>query len=413
MSYTYDATKSKKDMGSMVSLSICHLIFSIINMFSSTFLVAHIYTLTDNVFSYIMNVGIFQLSTFVVMLLSYFLFSYIVDKTNRVWVYRLSSIILSVVVVITIFYGQDLAKIIVLAGVLMGLTYGSYYASYNVLKQEMVSRKSMKTFAVTISALSKVISIIFPVLLGTLIEVSTFSMVAIYVFILNIVLIVVSFFIKAKRPKDSNFNIFEYIKKLKPKTETNSKIKSIYFIALFYGFVNVISSVFQINIMLQFGSSFSLGLLSSISSVVSIVLLLLINKFSKVGKRGLLFIIPNAIFIIFTGIFTFLPNVTTLICMYFSLTLCDCVLAIVFDIERNKNLKEAGLYQDIAEHQFVIEAIFQVLRIISFTILIFIGYFSSYLLFKIFFAILVLMYSVSAYLMMRFEAKNYRKDIDK
>ena len=175
------------------------------------------------------------------MLLSYFIFSYVVDKTNRVWVYRLSSVILSVVVIITIFYGQDIAKIIVLAGVLMGLTYGTYYASYNVLKQEMVSRKSMKTFAVTISALSKIVSIVFPVLLGTLIEISTFSMVAIYVFILNIVLIVISFFIKAKKPKDSNFNVVEYLKTLRENTPINNKIKSIYKI------LNIISRIFPIS----------------------------------------------------------------------------------------------------------------------------------------------------------------------
>jgi YQGE family putative transporter len=413
MSYTYDATKSKKDMGSMVSLSICHLIFSIINMFSSTFLVAHIYSLTDNVFDYIKNVGIFQLSTFIVMLISYFIFSYIVDKTNRVWVYRLSSVILSVVVVITIFYGQDIAKIIVLAGILMGLTYGSYYASYNVLKQEMVSRKSMKTFAVTISALSKIVSIVFPVLLGTLIEISTFSMVAIYVFILNVALIIVSFFIKAKKPQGSSFKMIDYIKNLKNNNSVNCKIKAIYKIAMFYGFVNVISSVFQIYIMMQFGSSFSLGLFSSISSVLSIVLLLIINKYSKIGKRGLLFIIPNLLFVSLTFIYTFIPNIVTLLCVYFSLTVCDCVLAIVFDIERNKNLKEAGLYHDIAEHQFVIEAIFQIIRIICFTLLIFIGVFNSFVAFKIFFIVIVLMYSVSAYLMMKFEKTNYDKTVDK
>ena len=64
MSYTYDIKTSQKDNRSTVCLSVCHLMFLIINLFLSTFLIAHIYSLTSNLYSYVLNVGIYQLSSY-------------------------------------------------------------------------------------------------------------------------------------------------------------------------------------------------------------------------------------------------------------------------------------------------------------------------------------------------------------
>lgn len=215
MSYTYDIQTSQKDNRSTISLSVCHLMYSVINLFLSTFLIAHIYSLTTNLYSYAINVGIYQLSTYGFMFISYFLFSFIVDKTNRIWVYRIANIIEALLVIVTIFYGKDLAKIVVLAGFLNGLAHGAYYASYNVLKQEMVSRKSMDNYAIVLMILTKIVSVVCPILLGALIEVSTFTMVAIYVLVLSVIQIIVSLFVKSKRPSNSNFNLKEYLKRLK------------------------------------------------------------------------------------------------------------------------------------------------------------------------------------------------------
>ena len=102
MGFTYDIKTSQEDKRSTVCLSVCHLLYAIINMFVSTFLIAHIYSLTDNLFSYALNVGIYQLSTYGTMLVSYFLLSIVVDKTNRVWVYRIGCILEAALVIVTI-----------------------------------------------------------------------------------------------------------------------------------------------------------------------------------------------------------------------------------------------------------------------------------------------------------------------
>ena len=121
----------------------------------------------------------------------------------------MGNLLSAILVIVTIFYGEDLAKILVLAGFFYGLSHGAYYASYNVLKQEMVSRKSISNFTIVLTVLGKVINVVCPILLGLLIDVSTFSMVAIYVLVLSAILLFITFFIKAKRPANSSFRVKE------------------------------------------------------------------------------------------------------------------------------------------------------------------------------------------------------------
>lgn len=411
MSFTYDITKSEKDNRSSVCLTVCHLLYSVIDLFLSTFLIAHIYSLTDNLFSYVFNVGLYELSSYIVMLISYYLLSFLVDKSNRIWIYRLGNILLTALVIVTIFLGEQLAELIVLAGSLFGLAKGAYYSSYNVLKQEMVSRKSMKNFAVVNMVLQKMIGVICPILLGMLIDVSTFSMVAIYVFLICLVSIIISFFIKAKRPANSDFNIKDYIIRLKNNKEFNSKMKDIYKMCIVYGFTFVVGSLVSVNVMIHFGSNFSLGLITGICSCVAICVLILMNKFTRFGKRSWLFKFCSIAITVVSIVFAIIPNMFTLVIYHIFNSSVQIVLATSLDIIRNRNLKEAGFYADIAEHQCVTESIFQISRILSYGFLILISLLKDFAIFQIVFVVFnISSFAILAIMMAKFE-KKYRAEV--
>ena len=406
MGYTYDITTSKKDKRSMVGLSVCHLLYTVINLFISTFLIAHIYSLTTDLFSYVLNVGIYQFSSYLAMLISYFLFSFIVDKTNRIWIYRIANILEALLVVVTIFYGKDLAKIVYLAGMINGLAHGAYYSSYNVLKQEMVSRKSMDKYVVVTNILMKIVKVVCPILLGTLIEISTYTMVAIYVLIICVIQTFISFFIRAKRPDDSTFNIKQYLKKIKENPQQFKSVKMIYLMSIPYAFVSIVTALLNINIMMHFGSNFSLGLITSVFAVVSVVVLMLLKKLTKAGKRGWLFLSVATVQIVGSVVFSIWPNIGTLLAFNLGLTVCDVIIVIVFDMYRNKHLKELGYYDDIAEHQCIVESIFQSVRVCCFLFLIVLGLIKNYILFQIFFVLFIAGYALTSILLMLYEKKS-------
>jgi len=411
MAYTYDISKSTNDNRSTYCLTACHLLFNIINLFLSTFLVAHIYSLTTDLYQYILNVGLYQLSTYGTMFVAYFLFSFIVDKTNRIWVYRIGNIFMVALVIITIFYGEDLANVIVLAGVCYGLALSAYYASYNVLKQEMVSRKKITNYTFLLRIFTKSISVICPFLLGMLIDVSTFSTIAIVVFFIAVIQIIISFFIKAQKPENSDFKVLGFFKRLKENKPLRKKLNSIYLISVFYAFNTILSMLLNVNIMMQFGSNFTLGFITSIIALLSILILIVFNKFTKIGKRTWVFILGACLTAVSALVFAFVPNYITLIAYNLIFVVNEAIVGTIFEAIRNKNLKEAGFYQDIAEHQSVVESIFQIVRIITFVLLICISLFKNYLIFQISFGVFALLFLVMNILILLYEQKE-RKEIE-
>ena len=75
MAYTYDITKSKSDKTSSGCLLACHIILCIVELFLSTFLVAHIYDLSSDINEYIFNVGVYYIWTYLSMLIIYYVLS--------------------------------------------------------------------------------------------------------------------------------------------------------------------------------------------------------------------------------------------------------------------------------------------------------------------------------------------------
>ena len=103
----------------------------------------------------------------------------------------------------------------------------------------------MDNYAVIISVIGKIVSVVFPLVLGALLSVSSISQVAIYVLVLSAILFGVTFFVKAKRPAESGFSIKEYIGDLKARPKVAKKIKFIYIITIVYTILNSKTFVIQ------------------------------------------------------------------------------------------------------------------------------------------------------------------------
>lgn len=405
MAYKYDVKTSIKDNKSMVNLTICHILFAIINLFTSTFLVAHIYSLTGEIYQYIRHVALFEMSAYIFMLITLRLLSIVVDKTNRIGVYIVSNIINAALVILLIFLGKQLASMVILAGALRGVAHGAYYASYNVLKHEMVSRKTMKKYTAVIQIFSQLVSIVFPIVLGSLIEISTFSMVAIYVFILAVIQVVLCCFIKAKKPDGSNFNLKEYKKRLDKNPELKARIKFLYFTSILYGATTVANILCDVCIMLQFGSTFSFGAITSVLAFINIASIIVVSKLTVPGKRSLMFIFVSIIPILGVVLFIAMPNITTVIIYNILTEITHAIYKVIFDHYRNSSLKEFGFYEDIAEHQTMVEDILQIVRIITYCLLFAISFIESVVVFKISLVIFTLSFSGVTLMLMIYEKK--------
>lgn len=405
MAYQYDIQTSKMDKTSSSCLFACHSLGAVISIFVSTFLIAYIYQFSTDTFDYIFNVGVYELSVYGTFLLTYWAFSYLTDKSNRVWIYRLAQIIRLVFIVSIIFFGRELAQMLYLAGFLYGLCESSYYASYNVLKQEMVSRKVMSKFSVLITISSKTADILIPVTLGALIQISTYEQTSIYVAIIVGLILFLSFFIKSKKPDNSTYSIKNFLKKLKENPDAHKKMSFMYKATIFYGLTTITGTLLNICIMLQFNSSLSLGGITSIIGVVAIIELMLVTKFTKGGKRSWVYWLVTIMPLVSSVLFVIYPSMTTVVIYSLLMTLSKIIFTAFYDVYRNSTLKEAGLYSEIAEHQTIIESVMTMARVASYVIMILVGLLRNLVVYEILLIVFSLSYSAINFCLMLYEKK--------
>lgn len=412
MAFTYDINKTSIDKKSQNCLLACHMLAGIINLFVNTFLVAHIYSFNGSTYDYLFNVGIYNIFIYISMGLFTIPITKIVDKTNRISVFRIGLVIKAILVMIIIFFGESLSKLLILAGVLNGFSEALYYSSYNVIKEEMVSRKSMNSYSSYSFVISKAIEVICPIVLGAIIDTTTYSTTALLVLLICIAQVIVSLGIKSQRPDGSHYDLKEYFSLLKENPQIYKKIKLIYFTTFIYGTTTMLAILINVCVMLEYGSNFSLGTITGIFALLSVIVLILIKKLSKPKKRNWIFILFPILSIISSIIFAININNVTIIILNGVIAVTSILYKYIYDVYRNGILKESGLYNEISEHQSIVEVIMNMSRIMSFGLLLIVSLTNSMFIFKTLMIIFVVFSSSMHILLMIYENK-YVKDTEK
>lgn len=405
MGYTYDLVSAKADKRAAIGLSSCHVVDNLVELFLSTFLVAYIYKFSSDIFDYLLKVSVFEMVGWAAMLIVYIFVSRLVDKTNRVGIFRFSMILWAALILFVIIIGDGLENLLWLAGMLQGIVKGFYWSSYNVIKQEMVGRNSMGQFATYTRIFQQVVRVLFPITLGTIIDLASFQIAAIVVFAFIVIQICLSFMIKSKHPQDASFNLKGYIDSLKENTPFSKRMKFIYFMAIIFAANNIMETLINVYIMILYGSNISLGTITSIIAVAVIIETFCIDKWTKSGKRKLLYITSAIIPILSVVLFIVSPIKSTLIVFNVALSLSGGVFKLIFDVYRNKFLKEYGKYDEIAEHQCIIETILQFVRVFVDAAIILVALTKNIAVVQVLIVIFTIFYSLNSVLLLVFEQK--------
>lgn len=402
--FQYDVSQKHSDKKSKDFLLACHLFKNVTGLFVSTFLIAHIYTFSDGIFGYIRNVAIFNIFAYISMMLFYMLFSIFVDKTNRIVFYRTSVIVTTILLIIIISFGEELAQLLILAGALYGLSEALYYSSYNVIKEEMVGKSSIGRYVTITIVLTEIVKTITPIILGAIITVTTYSETAIIVFVICAIQFGLTYGIKSKRPKDSHYNLREY-KQMIETSPVCKQLKFLYIMCVIYGSSTIATTLINVYVMLNFGSSFSLGAISSIYAIVATISLLFLKKFTTPHNRKPVFITFTTLVISSAIVFVLFPNKFTLIILNLILAITSILYTDLIEKYRFSILKQAGLYDEIAEHQTMIENRINFTRIVGFIILLIISFLNSNIALSIYVVLALTTLSSFQILLMIFEKK--------
>ena len=352
-----------------------HTLNNTVSIFISTFLISYIYSISSN---YVMNIALFYAFNYFSMMVFYLLISKIIDKTDRVSFYRIAIVIRAVFIICVVLWGASLAKYVVLAGLLHGFSESCYWCSYNLMKNELVSKHAVAKYSGYQLVACEITNIVVPIVLGRIIDSAAFADCAKIILGVAVLELILSIFIKSKRPENSSFNIKGFFSDIKNKGQAGRLVVLSILIGGFYGLTSVIAPLKTIIIMYEYGSDFSLGIITSIVAVVTLVTITLMRKFTKIGNRKVIFIVSGVLPIISTLLLVIHVCKTTIIIYSFITAVCTVAHSMSFDIIRNIILKKLDLYDDIAEYQCSIECVMELERVVAFSLMAMAGAIGAY-----------------------------------
>ncbi len=397
------------------SLFSVHILRTILELFTSTFLTSHIVSVdpANALGSGLVDIGLFYISQFFVYGVIFWLVSALVDKSNRVSLLRIGIFVNACLLVALVFWGEQISHWIILAGALCGISDAFYYPSYLIMKNEINSRKYIKQFSIMSTIFTNIVKVVVPVLLGFLIDVSSYSNIAIYIMLVTIVQFIITFLIKTQKPEGSAFEPVKFMKYLKQNKSVKNKIKYTYINALLNGPKNTYNIIVVVLTIYTFKTNLSLGLFTSIFSFATMALLLLFKHFDanpKVNKFAIYLAIGILPMISCFALIFWLEKPTIIIYNFF-LTVALYFSDYFGTTERDTIIRSIGRKEFIAEHQFMVETCQNISKVLSYSLFVIVGLMQSIVAFKVLLAVMIAICPIK--FMVMYKQRSIRKGFEK
>ncbi len=251
---------------------------SILNNFVDIFLVLYFLTVSQN---NILPLGIYKLVAMATVYLVIFLLRNRCKKESRIIFLRIGIILYFIYFLAIIILKEKVAQYIYLIGLLYGLEEGFYYSVYNTIESDGIENKDRAKYTGSYTAVKNIISVIFPIIFGNLINSFGFICATVFALIIVILEIILSNILQDKNiPKEDKTDF----KKFRNITKKHKEFKYLVFSKICSGLTyseGALSYVITIYIIKIFNESVSLGIFTSIFSIISIIIGLLFVKVIK------------------------------------------------------------------------------------------------------------------------------------
>ena len=403
--------KNKLDKSSRALMS-CDLINSIVSLFGETFLVAYFLQISNE---NIVQVSIYYIIIYAILGSGNILLGNVMKKNphKRVIIYRFGIIVKSIYILLIVLFKNNISDYFVFVAFFYGLAEALYWGTHYVMNIEIVDNGKRKKYMTTKRILSKLINILIPIILGTSIELTSFTNMSIYIFVLTLIQILISLFIDVNKfgikGTDEKYSLKKYIKDLS-RAQKNT-LSKMYKLAFLYGIMmDTIRVLVVIITIMTFKTSFNLGMLTTLFSICSMISLYMFNKLYKptCAKPLLIFCVIS----IMIGVLGLIVNInrTTLIVYNFTYSITVYILEVMFKIKSDNIVNEYSLEKWIVEYHTFIEGFMDIGRIIGFLLLLFIGLLNNVIYFKLLLLIVSFSIPIYAKIMYKVEKEKMEKE---
>lgn len=250
-----------------------------------------------------MNLAVYNLFVVIMQPLTFILAGRWAKKIDRVIVLRLGVIFLSVFFTTVLMLGENAGKYIVVLGVLLGIGYGFYWLSFNVLTFEITEPETRDFFNGFLGLLTSLAGMVGPIFAGVVItymeKLTGYKVIFSFSLVLFVVAVVLSFFLK-RRSAQGDYHLYDVFQVKKDYLPWKSILWANFFQGLREGsFIFVI----VVWVFVTTGSELALGTFGLIASTTSFITYYIVGRFlsKKYRKKAILIggaILYAAVFLI-------------------------------------------------------------------------------------------------------------------
>lgn len=403
---------NKEKLGkNAIFLIASDLIYTITALFAQTFLVAYLLKITnDN----ITQVSLYyMIINFIHAIGSIFIGKFIKNgKYNKTKILSLGIIIRAIFILFIVLLGNKLSNMFVIVAIFCGISETLYWSAHEIIFVEITNNENRKSYMATKKIASTIVNIVAPIILGSTIELYSFTKIAIYVLALSIIQIVLSFQIKIDSKvnvKTTKFSLKNYINTIK--TKKGLKVHKYYKSNLLYGIVeDPMKTLVTIITIMTFKTSLNLGILTTIFSIFQIAVMYLYKKFyNKSNAKYILFAVSSLIFIGAMGLVIDIDKIT-LIIYNFACTTGLCIFDAIYNTQKGDLIKECNIEQYDVEHVMFNSILTCSSRFIGFSLILIVGIIDNMVFFKGLLAVIAILVLIYSRIIINMEEKKTMKN---
>lgn len=377
------------------------LIYTLTAVFIETFLVAYFLKVTNES---ITTISIYYIIIYTLLSLGNILMGKIIKKipTKSKHIMSLGIVTRALFILFIVLLSDKIATNYILIAIIYAFSEMLYWCAHELIYIDVTNNNNRKKYMSVKKILSKIVNIISPIILGTSIELYSFTKIAIYVFILSVIQIIITLFIKTdikneEKQKYDFKKFIEYIRFNKLK-----KIQKYNLSGIAYGIVeSSISTLIIIITIMTFKTSLNLGILTTIFSICSMLSLLLYNKYYN--KNNARFILSLCSIIVVFGVIGLIINISkmTLIIYNFCYIITFCIFDVVYNTRKGDLVKECGIEKYREEYIGYTSISIGLGRIIGYVLMLIVSFTTNIIYFKILLAIVTSFAPVYCYLIIK------------
>ena len=384
---------TKKLNKSAKCLIMSDLIYTITALFAETFLVAYFLKITNE---NIVQIALYYIIVKSLMGIGLILMgNFIKGKPNiRTKILSLGIVVRAIFILFIVILGNKLSNYFVIVAIFCGISETLYWSTHELIFIDVTSNENRKDYMSIKKILSTITKIVAPLVLGSTIELYSFTKIAIYIFVLSVIQIIISLQIKPNelnttKEHNDKYDIKAYIKEIMK--NRNSKVNAYYRSNLIYGIIeDPMSTLVTIITVMTFKTSLNLGILTTIFSIFSIISLYLYKKYyNKNNSKIILSICSILIFIGAVGLVIDIGK-STLIIYNFACTVSLCIFDVIFNTQKGNLIKECNIENRNVEHVMLNGLLTDISRVIGFCLILIAGLINNMIAFKILLLIIAL-----------------------